>query len=250
MRAVTHTHIFMHPCPLWPHTYIGHISHKSLNALALKCGVRLFKKARISLKLEINVFDEDHDWNITLSFIIVFNISYFLFQLFVIYCHEKWLGPFLRQLESLFIAIPRSSNKTPSMFASSLIVIDVHVRLIVRTFNLEAPRQRETLSSILRRDSIEIAIYFKLSFPYLSRSTSLRPLRAFLFPSSFPPSVFQLGLRLTLPGERMAARLLGSPPAQIAFARAQNLWTAMIKFYGIIIECLSRRSRWKVLQRL
>lgn len=94
----------------------------------------------------------------------------------------------------------------------------------------------------------EIAIYFKPPFPYLSRSTSLRPLRALLFPSSFPASVFRLGLRLTLPGERMAARLLGSPPAQIAFARAQNLWTAMIKSRGIIIECLSRQFRWKSLR--
>lgn len=29
MRAVTHTHIFMHPLYVaWPHTYIGHISRK------------------------------------------------------------------------------------------------------------------------------------------------------------------------------------------------------------------------------
>lgn len=153
-------------------------------------------------------------------------------------------------LDSLFTAIPRSSNKTPSMFASSLIAINVHVGLIVR-IRLISKRhvsERDTFQHIETESATEITIYFKLSFPYLSRSTSLRPLRAFLFPSSFPSSVFQLGLRLTLLGERMAARLLGSPPAQIAFARAQNLWTAMIKSHGIIIECLSRRSRWKVPQ--
>jgi len=92
-----------------------------------------------------------------------------------------------------------------------------------------ATSAKDTFKHIEAGSVAEITIYFKSSFPYLSRSTSLRPLRAFLFPSSFPPSVFRLGLRFTLLGERMAVRLLGSPPTQIAFARTQNLWTVMIK---------------------
>jgi len=104
---------------------------------------------------------------------------------------------------------PRRINR-PNVFTSS--ILKRHVN------------ERDTFKHIETGSAVEIAIYFKLSFPYLSRSISLRPLRVFLSPSSFPPSVFQLGLRLTLPSsERMAARLLGSPPAQIAFARAQNL---------------------------
>jgi len=146
--------------------------------------------------------------------------------------------------EPLHRYLPKQQQNTPSMFASSSIVVDVHVGLIVQTFShrqfWSATSARDTSKHIETGSAAEIAIYFKLSFPYLSRSISLRPLRAFLSLSSFPPNVFQLGLRFTLPSsERMAARLLGSPPAQIAFARAQNLWTAMIKSHRIIIECLS-----------
>lgn len=135
------------------------------------------------------------------------------------------------------------------MFALSLIVINVYVGLIVRTFDFEAPRQRETLSSILRRNP-QLRSPFTLSSPFHIYLDLLHygHFGHSFFRLLFRRVSFQLGLRLTLLGERMAARLLGSPPAQIAFARAQNLWTAMIKSHGIIIECLSRRSRWKVPQ--
>lgn len=95
----------------------------------------------MKITIEVNYF-----------FYSLFNIS--CVCLFALHCYAKRFYFFLTYPfhRYLFIAIPRSSDKTPSMFASSSIVIDVHVGLIVRAFNFEAPRQRETLSSILRRD--------------------------------------------------------------------------------------------------
>lgn len=133
--------------------------------------------------------------------------------------------------------------------ASSSIVVDISLELICRTFNSEAPRQRETLSSILRRVPRPVTT-FTLSPPfhiYLGLLHYGHFERSSFPVSSFLPGIFRLGLRLSFSEhERMAVRwLLGSPPAQIAFARVHNLWAAMIKSRGIVIECLSRRFRWK-----